>query len=201
MKKIIHHTGLAGFALTLFVYVMMASCSLTKNVPAGDKLYTGASIQVKDSSFPREIKTELSNSIKPKPNTSLLGIKYRLLIFNIFKEPKKPSGIIYKLKYKVGEPPVLLSEVSSKTSAGKLTNRLFDEGWLRSAATSETIIKGKKASVKYIIQPGTRYSINEVYFPTDSSGIKAVIAASAGKSLLKKKTSSVLPTSRPKLNG
>lgn len=164
----------------------LCSCSITKYVPPGDKLYTGASIKTDSVKLDKTVKADLELSAKPKPNSSLLGVRYRLMVFNMFKEPKKKKGIIYKIKYKIGEPPVLLSQVNSKSVEKKMVSQLFSKGWLRGTVTSETVINKSKASVKYVPSPGTRYSISNVFFPADSAAVSGMIRASAKETLLKK---------------
>ena len=174
------------YIIVLFLLLAVQACNTTKFVPEGDKLYTGASIKTDSVKLDKDLKLELDQSLKPKPNGSFLGIKFKLMLFNMFKEPKKKKGLIYKFKYKLGEPPVLLSQVNTKAIEKKLASQLFNKGWLRSVVTSEQSPDSSKVSVKYLLVPGTRYTINNIYFPSDSSGITAVIKASAEKTLLKK---------------
>jgi outer membrane protein assembly factor BamA len=155
-------------------------------VPPGDKLYTGAEVVITDSTGAKKIKAELTALLKPKPNKSLLGLRYRLWLFNIFDEPKKPQGLIYSFKHQWGEAPVLLSLVSTQLVQSNLSNYLFGQGWLRPQATAQVINQKNTASITYSINAGTRYRIHQVYFPSDSSALTASMAADTSATLLKK---------------
>src|SRR5204863_8507425 len=98
-----HHINKLFFAI--FMIHLFSSCNVLKNVPPNDKLFTGSNVEFKDGKVFKEYKQELLNMARPKPNASILGVKYRLLLFNAIKEPKKPKGLWYKIKHKCGEAP------------------------------------------------------------------------------------------------
>ncbi|HET6721607.1 MAG TPA: hypothetical protein VFH07_02605, partial [Chitinophagaceae bacterium] len=61
--------------LTTICFFIMA-CSNTRHLPANDKLYTGANIDVNGTSTVREKKVlteDLEGLTRPKPNSKLLG--------------------------------------------------------------------------------------------------------------------------------
>ena len=64
---------------------LFSSCSVLKNVPPDDKLFTGSTIKFKDGKVFKEYKEEMLDIARPKPNASILGVKYRLLIYNAIK--------------------------------------------------------------------------------------------------------------------
>ena len=98
----------AAFSLMLII----SSCSNTKFLQEGQILYTGAKISIKNDTLSKKeksnLKEALQDQLRPKPNSSFLGLRPRLYIYNITKEPKKQKGIRFWLKYKIGEKPVLL---------------------------------------------------------------------------------------------
>ncbi|MBZ5856793.1 translocation and assembly module lipoprotein TamL [Flavihumibacter profundi] len=181
-----YHTGIIILLVLALPLLLLSSCSTTKYVPEGDKLYTGAKIVPVVSKLDKKIKFDLEKHTRPKPNTSFLGIKYKLLIFNAFKEPKKPKGFIYQIKHKFGQPPVLLSEVKQKSVETKIQQELFDIGFMKPAVTGETISKNRKASLQYNVKAGSRYKINNLFYPSDSNAIGLLIKKSAENSLIKK---------------
>ena len=123
---------------------------------------------------------------RPKPNANFLGVPYKLIIFNLLPEPKKQKGLLYKLKYRWAEKPVLLSQVKPKIVETKLADYLFNFGYFRPEISAENVFDKKKAWVKYQIKPNTRYTIRDIYYPQDSSDLSAKIRAIAPKTLLKK---------------
>ena len=63
---------------------MLHSCSITKYIPEGKQLYTGAEIEIKaDSSVENidDLKTELETVLRPKPNSKFLGMRLGLYYY------------------------------------------------------------------------------------------------------------------------
>src|SRR3990170_519251 len=100
------------FCIVIFLF---ASCSSTKSLPEGDKLYTGATVKLNGSGLPsrqrKVLKSDLQGLTRPKPNASVLGLPIKLYIYNAFAK-KKPKSLLGKLRDKYGQPPVLLSNVN-----------------------------------------------------------------------------------------
>src|SRR5690606_31601545 len=88
------------------------------------------------------------------------------------------------LKYKLGEPPVLLRDVNRPYNEDLLRNRLENIGFFNATVTSDTTIKNKKATVTYLAKPYINYKIKEVCFELDSTDFGKIIADSKEKSLL-----------------
>src|SRR3954451_2496004 len=109
---------------SLFV-LLSASCNSTKKVPTGDALYTGASFKLKNSSASSKqnkvLKTDLQGLLRPKPNSSIFGLKYKLALYNM---AGKKNNFINKFLRKSGEPPVILSQVNLDRNTQVLTNTL-----------------------------------------------------------------------------
>ena len=69
--------------------IFLVGCSATKNIPEGDKLYTGARVELKGTTelTRREhkvLKADLEGLTRPKPNTRFLGIPIKLNLYNLF---------------------------------------------------------------------------------------------------------------------
>jgi outer membrane protein assembly factor BamA len=170
----------------IIIAVIGSACNTTKNIPEGDYLYKGVKWETRDGKIDKDIKTDMVKVARPKPNATILGIPYKLIIFNLLPEPKKQKGLLYKLKYRWAEKPVLLSQVRPKIVETKLADYLFNFGYFRPDISAEKVLSKKKAWVKYQIKPNTRYTIREIYYPQDSSDLSAKISAIVEKSLLKK---------------
>ncbi len=167
--------------------MLLAACNPTKHVPAGDALYTGATLKLTNSSAPKkynsELKEDLEALIRPRPNGKILGIRFKLGIYNM---AGKKNNFINKFLRKTGEPPVLLSSLSLDRNIKVLTNTMENKGFFHARVLGDTTIKGKFASAKYEANAGIQYKINNVSFPTDSSAIGQAIRNVAGKTFLKK---------------
>ncbi len=174
---------------TLSLAVVISSCSNTKFLREGELLYSGAKIKIKNDTLSKgeknNLKDALKDQLRPKPNSSFLGLRPKLYIYNITPEPKKQKGLLYWLKYRVGEKPVLLGDVDRDFNEKIIVNYSENKGFFNAKASSDTISKNKKAQVLYTAKPGARYLISAVNFPTDSSEINAEIQIIRDKTFLK----------------
>jgi len=181
-----HHTKLLFLVYTCVAAILFVSCSSTKYVPKGDHLYTGAKIKVKGAKVPKSLKEEMAEIIKPAPNSKILGVNAKLMTYTPEKVPPEKKGLFGRLKKKFSEPPVLLSHMSLEDNKKRLNNVLFARGFLRPEIGHEIKEKGKKASIVFHILPGTRYTLNNIYYPQDSTPLGMVIRSSAIATSLKK---------------
>lgn len=174
---------LAGAAATLF------ACSNTRYLKEGQMLYTGAEVKIQSDTLPKkqkkELKSALEENLTPKPNSTFLGLRPKLFFYNITKEPEKEKGFRYWMKYKLGEPPVLLGDVDREFNKEIIVNYSENKGYFNANATYDTVSKNKKAKVIYTLRPGARYLISNVNFPADSSVVNKEMQNLAGKTFLK----------------
>lgn len=177
----------ADYYFISVVALLIISCNLTKNVPKGDALYTGAAIKIKDSTLSKKEKNKVVDFTehlpRPKPNGKFLGVPFKLILYNLAGDPKK-KGFIRKFLRNLGEPPVLLSSVNLDYNVKVITNSLENVGYFRTSASGDTTVKNKKAHATYTLEPGLVYTINEVNFVTDSSAIGRAILQTKSKTFL-----------------
>lgn len=175
-------------ALSLGV-LLVVSCSNTKFLEEDQQLYIGAEIDIIGDSLTKQEKTALENQLTsdltPKPNSSFLGLRPKLYIYNTTKEPKKQKGYRYWKKYKLGEPPVLLSDVDIEFNRDLIENHSENKGYFNVTSSYDVEEKNQKAKVIYRVEPKTRYIISKVSFPADSTIINKEIQKVKDKSLLK----------------
>jgi outer membrane protein insertion porin family len=176
--------------LICVVIVLLGSCSNTKNLPANDALYTGTKVTVEGPKLKKrekkELKAKLTALTRPKPNSKILGFRFKLWLWNIAGHPKKKNSPAAWIK-KMGEAPVLLSSVNVTRNQQVLQNTLENSGYFRAQVTGDTIVKNKHAHGEYKALTGVQYTINEVKLPSDSSEISKEIARTKRNSLLKPK--------------
>ncbi|HEY5408879.1 MAG TPA: BamA/TamA family outer membrane protein [Ginsengibacter sp.] len=186
MRIHINHT------LLLFIVILIASCNATKLVPAGDALYTGATIKVVDSTLSKKEKKKIHDKTedlpRPKPNGKFLGIPIKLDLYNLGGNTKK-GGFIRKFFRKIGEPPVLLSSLKLDYNVKVIQNYLENTGYFHAQVTGDTVVKKKKAHATYTLTPGAVYTIKDVSFSMDSSSL--------GKTILLTKKNSFLHAGDP----
>ncbi len=158
-------------------------------MPAGEVLYTGAKVKLHTTGpidkKQKKLNDELEDLTRPRPNKSILGLRFKLWVYNIAGHPKKENSLMGKLKYKIGEPPVLLSNVNLDYDSKLLANNLQNQGFLQAQVTADTVVKNKRATVVYTTEAGNQYTIKNVAFENDSSLLSKTIAESAPSSFLK----------------
>jgi outer membrane protein assembly factor BamA len=174
----------------LLACLVIASCSSTRRLKSGQYLYTGAEVKINPDSAAKiddqkQVKKTLESKTRPKPNTSILGIKWKLQLYNLAADTVKPRGLGNWLKNKIGEAPVLMSDVKIKYNNDVLKSYLISQGYLQADVTGDTVIKGKKGKAIYTANTGIRYKIASVTFPKDTGTLTRVISLNKDKTLLK----------------
>jgi outer membrane protein insertion porin family len=165
------------------VCIFLVACSATKKIPEGDKLYTGARVELKGTTelTRREhkvLKADLEGLTRPKPNTRFLGLPIKLNLYNLFYRSKR-------LRDRLGQPPVLLSSVDLQFNTKVLQNHSENKGFFKAVVTGDTVVKRKKAHAVYTVEAGNQYTINSVAFENDSSQLAKAISGTTSASLLK----------------
>ena len=130
------------------IVMLVASCDNTKHLGANQNLFIGSSEKIKSTEKisagdRKDLEEQMHTLVRPKPNTSILGIRFKLTVFNMFKEPKKKKGLIYWLKYKVGEPPVIASYSALEKNRQVIQNHLDNKGYFRDSTLIDTSVKHK----------------------------------------------------------
>ncbi|WP_276378507.1 BamA/TamA family outer membrane protein [Flavobacterium sp. H4147] len=189
MNKKHNHISLFLKCMTLFSLFFVLGCSNTKYLPEGELLYTGGSVTVKDSVLKKKerkaLETELEGLLRPKPNKKFLGLRPKLWIYNLAGEPKKEKGTRYWLRNKVGEPPVLFSQVDLDYNASVLRNYTENRGFFKTRVSADSTAKNKRVTAEYTVTPKKQYKIKSVIFPDDSLAMSRIIGRSSRRSLLK----------------
>ena len=177
------------FFAIFVIAVFIQACSSTRSVPKGDKLYTGATVSVRGVTSVRErkvLKSDLAALTRPKPNSKFLGIRFKLGFYNLFYKAK-PKSLFGKIRDKFGQPPVLLSQVDLQHNSELLENYSQNRGFFRATVSGDTTTRKKTAKAIYKVKAGDQYTIDSVFFPTDSTTLASDVRNTAKKSLLKPK--------------
>jgi outer membrane protein assembly factor BamA len=183
------------FGIGKYTYLVIAcaivgsACNNLKKIPAGDALYTGATVKIDSTELGKKAKKslegELQSMVRPKPNKKILGMRFKLSMYNLAGNPKKESSLRGWLKNKVGEPPVLLSDVNLERNVKVLQSTLENTGYFQAIVEGDTTIKGKTATAQYRVQTGSLYRTRNVMFDT-SGVIQKAIAEDSSITYLKK---------------
>ena len=174
----------------LITVFLITSCSSTKHLPEGELLFIGSKVEVKDTSISKkerkDLQSILSDLTRPKPNKKFLGLRPKLFFYNLAGDVKKEKGFRHWLKYKVGEAPVLFSQVDLEYNKKVLQNYAENNGYFNTRTSADSTRTGKKATAEYLIKPGKQYIIKSVEFPSDSTSLsKQINKITSRRSLLK----------------
>jgi outer membrane protein assembly factor BamA len=129
------------------------------------------------------LRKQLSSLTRPVPNQKILGIPFKLNIYNSFAKAKKGPGKWIRERF--GQPPVLLSSLNLNTNVQVLNNYLINKGYFNAKVRGDTTVKGKKASAEYAVRTGGQYHIQKVQFMGDSSVLQQTVRETMPKTLLK----------------
>lgn len=168
-----------------FICLLLASCTGTKHLPKGEKLYTGADIEFEtsDKINTKQIKRITKNSFRPEPNKSFLGMRPKLwLHMAARKNPNTKLGIWLR---KRGEPPVLISSVKPGVTADIIDASLFNHGIFKSYTENKVIEKKNTAKVLYTSYIHKPYKVDDLTFNISDDSISKIILEVKDKSLIK----------------
>lgn len=149
------------YKFLLLLILLLNACSIEKFIPENERIYTGASIEMKaDSTLKNKtsLKNELQNILSPKPNSKVLSTYPGLYYY--YKTQKEKNSFMTRWIYKkIGEEPVYQSDINTLEIEEILVNRLENNGFFYSKASSTFVEEGKTASVKYRLNVTTPYTM------------------------------------------
>ncbi len=129
------------------------------------------------------IQGKLALLARQQPNTRTLGVGLKLRLWNFFYSD---SGKHF-LQTHLGEAPVVFDSTTLGTSARLMSSYLVSKGYLFPHVTyNYRINDNNKAKVKYEVATGPLYTMDSIFFPTDSSKLNLVVEAGRYNSILKK---------------
>ncbi len=169
---------------------MLAACSNSRHLPAGESLYKGSKVHINDNAASKKerkiLKNDLVGAVRPKTNTKSLGVRLKLSLYNLAGDTKKTKGIRPWLRNKVGEPPVLASSVHLDHNKEIMINLLQNRGFFDAKVSAKmNTDKRRKSTAVFSVVTGTQYKINKVYFRNDSSDIAHKVDSAFSETLLK----------------
>ncbi|MCE3279029.1 MAG: surface antigen [Bacteroidetes bacterium] len=173
-------------SICLIIIFYLASCSGTKNLPEGEKLYVGSDIKFEHKGKiknKRALKAAAESAIRPRPNKGFLGIRPKLWMY--MKAGSDPKSKFKKWLKKHGEAPVLISDVKPATTSQFIDAKLFNNGVFKSFTLYKIKEKRKTAKVIYTSVIHKPYTIKGIQFPEADNDINRLIFLSAEKTLIK----------------
>jgi len=178
MKHLIH-------IFLIFTCLLLATCTGTRHLPKGEKLYTGAEIKLESVGKMNKklIKATAQLAVRPAPNKVYLGNRPKLWLYNMAGEnPKTKLGKWFRKK---GEPPVLLSSVKPGVTRAIIDSKLFNIGIFKSYTESKIVEKKHTGKVIYTSHVHKPYRIKDLIYAISDDSLSRLILSGKDKSLIK----------------
>jgi outer membrane protein insertion porin family len=180
-----------NYTLVILLAVFLSACSTTKYLLPGQKLYDGAVVKITDKANTKKseasaLSSELGALARPHPNAKILGLRYKLWIYDKTRTNKR-GGLKHYLNTHLGEPPVLASTVDLVKNSSIMQNRLQNEGYFIAQVDGDTVSKknSKIAKAVYSVQTGPAYHYRKIIFPQQKDDLDTAVKGTSNLSLLK----------------
>lgn len=177
----------------LFIAWLLAGCSVTKNLPEDEVLYTGRKIVVQNKSNTKvgktamtEVEAALNKTASTKIFWGSIPIPFNMWMYNDFVKYKKGFGR-WMFKRFAANPPVFISTVNPEVRVKAASNLLHDYGYFGGNVTYETLVNKKdslKAGIRYTVDMKTPYFIDTVYYQRFTPATQRIMERGRGMSYL-----------------
>lgn len=188
--------------LWLCLSLVLTSCSMTKNIPEDDQLFTGLkkiayadTPDYNDKAFDDHLSTtkeELEAALATEPNGALFGSSYytvpwswHLWIYNKFSG--KDSKFAKWMTKSFGKAPVLMSQVNPALRASVARSVLQNNGYFRGDVTYEIIPQKnpKKSKIAYTVRLDSLFTLDSVAYTNFPKPLRQLIDSTSSESLIK----------------
>ena len=145
--------------MILVSLIILTACSQTKFVPENQHLLHKVELEVDDPEINKE---EAKTYIRQKENYKILGfIKFYLFLYDLSSKKKTDDWL-----KRIGEAPQIYDEVLMQRSGDQLKQFMNNKGYYRAKVSDEVVYneKKRKATVKYDIESGDRYTIRDIRY-------------------------------------
>jgi hypothetical protein len=171
--------------------MLLTACSLSKRLPAGEKLYAGSEIRMTaDSTIGKGerngLQEQLEELARPRPNKRLFGFPFKVWMYYWVKEPVREGSFADWFRRKFGEPPVLASAKAIGSNKPVMESYLENEGYFRSEVTGTLVEKGYNATGVFDVRVAQRYLLDSIAFLADSTPVRKEVLKLMPESVLKR---------------
>ena len=165
--------------------LLLVSCSMTKNIPEGDPLFTGLTKiayenQDNDPNF-ASAQSEVEAALATKPNGAIFGSSYHRVPFSFGVSvwnhyQGSESGFGKWMLKSFGKQPVLMSWVNPQLRAQVAQSVLRNHGYFNGRVAYDVVQQKnpKTAKIGYTVTPGRLYHLDSVGyfgFPVEADSI------------------------------
>jgi outer membrane protein assembly factor BamA len=174
-----------GSLYFIFFVLLFIGCTGTSHLPKGERLYTGAVVKLESTEKVSKgnIKAIVESVIRPEPNNSYLGLRPQLWIYMAAGENPKSKFKLWLQK--IGQAPVLMTNVSPTATAAVIDAQLFNLGIFNSNTTYKIVEKKHTASIIYTSQIHKPYTVKEFVYTISDDSVSRLILSDRGNSIIK----------------
>jgi outer membrane protein insertion porin family len=177
-----------NISIFIFACLLLTACSGLKHLPPGEKLYTGAEVQLEYNENLKKKKIRFiekvaETGIRPEPNKSYLGMRPRLWLYMVTSD--NPHTWLGKWLRKRGKAPVYLSHVKPGATSGIIDARLFNIGIFNGITGYEVDEKKHTANIIYTSYIHKPYTFGELTYAIADDSLQQAILSEKEKTLVK----------------
>lgn len=187
-----------GLVCCFLGFLLLSSCSTTRHLPEGERLYTGQKPMVvlnrSETPVGEVAMEEVEAALAKAPNNSLLGsstlrtpFPIGLWIYNGFHKYEERKGVGHWILEKFGATPVLLSAVNPDIRQKAAMNLLRDYGYFNGQVSYRTFEDPKdslKVKLQYTVDMRNPYHIDTVAYRGFSERTLRIMRLSRRRSLI-----------------
>ena len=175
------------FIFLLILAGFLTSCKVTKNLNDNELLITKSTIKYKKTAVTKnekKFKSKLNAVIKPQPNSGVLKLPTK--IYQWAEKSNKKKGFKRWMQRNFGQAPAIYDEQTQAINRLRMKKLLKDNGFFRSDIQIDTLVKGKKVEMTYLILTKGQHKVNDIFLPSDTTAIGRLVRQNQAKSLVKK---------------
>lgn len=132
------------------------------------------------------LKYELSTLYKQKPNTKFLLVFPREWFYYATQDSNDNTKFDRWQRRVIAENPTIYSAALADSTARSLEYYLQYNGYYDAKVIADDRIKGKKASVTYVVYPKNQYTIDSVFLHSRDTSIQRILTETQSQTLLKR---------------
>ncbi|HMQ06306.1 MAG TPA: BamA/TamA family outer membrane protein [Saprospiraceae bacterium] len=175
--------------IILLLGISHISCSITKYIPEGERVYTGHTLSVQSSekiSNQKLIAGEIRQSIRPQVKKSVFGFNPGLWLW--YRHEQEKLNFFTKFFYKrMAIEPIYLSDVNPEKNLQTSEIIVENSGFFESKGSYEIEEqKNKRVRLSYLIQLNKAYTLNHYSYEGGETRLDSFIRFSLKESLLQK---------------
>ncbi|MBN8823203.1 MAG: BamA/TamA family outer membrane protein [Spirosoma sp.] len=185
--------GLRIVSISCFLFAtwLLSACNIAKHLPPNERLYMGTDIVIHaDSTISKDqqssLQTQLEGLARPRPNKQIFGYPYKVGLYYLFGEPKKPNGFRSWFRNKFGQEPILASAKAITSNIPIFKATLQNQGYFGSDATGKLKEEGYKARGVYDVDVKQRFYIDSTGVLVDSTPVRKALLAASRRTIIKK---------------